>query len=109
MPKKGMNDADFLWRWGAKEILLELDQNGPKRFTELLQLKGKSKIFKSSTTLTERLKELTVLGLIRKHVINNPTSRIIISYEITDAGKQVLNHLKEIEKVIQHSKLHLEV
>jgi len=107
MPRTRVSEVAFLYRVGAKEILIELNQKGPKRFTELYQLTdGKSgkRVFKTVATLAHRLREMTVLNLIKRCVENIPGQHLIIRYEITEAGKKVLDHLIEIEKTIDSSK-----
>lgn len=102
MPKT--EDIEFLSLVGAKKILIELGQRGPKRFGELCR------IIQSRTpaTIASRLRELEKLGLIKKRIENIPGKPLIIEYEITEAGKEVLKHLMEIDKIISNSKTLLE-
>jgi len=102
MPRTSTSDISFLYREGARGILVELDQKGPKRFSELY----KSIQFKTTTTLSDRLKELTKLGLIKREIENIPGKEIIIYYGITEAGRKTLEHLREIEKIVSNSKIH---
>ena len=105
MPRTKVSESAFLQRVGAEEILVEINQKGPKRFTELYQLTNGKRVFRTTATLAHRLKELAKLGLIKRCVENIPGQQVTTWYEITDAGKNVLYHLSEIKKIISNSRV----
>lgn len=105
MPLLSVRETGVLTRIGAKEILVEL-KRGPRRYKDFFKLTNNGKrVFETTTTLANRLRELAVLRLIEKHVENKVGERIRSWYEITDAGKEVLYHLLEIDKILSSSKI----
>ena len=94
------NPGKFLIRVGAKEILNELDK-GPKRFNELFRLIR----FRTPATLSYRLKELMILGFIKRRAENIPGKQIIIWYEITETGRKALEYKRELENLISSSRI----
>jgi DNA-binding HxlR family transcriptional regulator len=102
MPKISENEIGFLLRMGALSCLTQLSRKGSMGFNELLK-----STHLTPATLAERLKELTILGLVNRKVEeieSNPWPRYKISYELTPLGKQVLEVLKQLIRLISESK-----
>jgi DNA-binding HxlR family transcriptional regulator len=96
MEKDRVREIELLGiKKGLIEVLETLKDGKKKRFDDLFHSIGLP-----AATLALRLKELQVLGLIRKDVENNP-GRILIWYQIMDDGMRILNHLLEVEKVLE--------
>ncbi len=64
----------------------------PLRFKEL------EKIIKNDKTRSERLGELTALGLIEQIAIKK--DRTYLAYKLTSKGEKVLKHLSAISSVL---------
>jgi DNA-binding HxlR family transcriptional regulator len=93
---KSRGGTEFLGvKKGLVEVLEALRDGGRRRYEEIL-----SSTNLPPATLVMRLKELQVLGLVRKDVENNP-GRVQIWYQITDKGVRVLNILKEAEEALK--------
>jgi DNA-binding HxlR family transcriptional regulator len=98
---KRRNKINPLLKNGAKEILSVLNRYGALGFNEIMRL-----THLHSTVLSDRLRELRIFGLVNRSVLNidNPNERIIITYEITKDGKDVLHCLEEIDKILSKPK-----
>ena len=91
--------STLLGRKGVEEILVEL-RNGPKRFNQLARIRvERSKI--NRRTLSERLRELELAGLIIRSVQKARPPYPI--YEITDNGKEVLDLIHEIRRRVKRA------
>jgi len=103
MPKLGKNRSSVLNCVGAKEILGQLALRNPRKFKDLYEMQiGDERVFRTTTTISNRLRELLSLGLIEKDIKNNP-GRVLIQYIITPAGVDVLRHLQEIDRIVSDS------
>jgi DNA-binding HxlR family transcriptional regulator len=106
MPKLADFDDAMLHRVGAREILNELARLGPRRYSDLFKLSvDREKVFETTTTLANRLRELAILGLIEKKIENNVGERVKCWYQITDAGRDILQLMREMGKVLSESKV----
>lgn len=83
---------DVLAKKGAKEILLALADKKGMNFTELKELVG------SPTTASQRLQELTGLGILKRGVQADRFRSV--RYSLTEKGAQVAKLIKELEKVL---------
>jgi DNA-binding HxlR family transcriptional regulator len=85
--ERGMRIIGGKWKGS---ILWHL-QGGPVRFNDLArQLGGASK-----KMVTQRLKEMEELGLVRRLVLS--TRPIAVAYEITDFGRSSLGVLEQLK------------
>lgn len=84
---------NVLVKKGVKEILHALADKKGMNFTELRELVG------SPTTTSQRLQELTELGILRREVQADRFRSV--RYSLTEKGVQVTKLLKELEKVIK--------
>ncbi len=85
--ERGMRIIGGKWKGS---ILWHL-QEGPVRFNDLArQLGGASK-----KMVTQRLKEMEEIGLIRREVLS--TRPVAVAYEITDFGRSSLSVLKQLK------------
>ena len=85
--ERGMRIIGGKWKGS---ILWHL-QDGPVRFNDLArQLGGASK-----KMVTQRLKEMEELGLVRRKVLS--TRPIAVTYEITDFGRSSLQVLEQLK------------
>jgi DNA-binding HxlR family transcriptional regulator len=106
MPKLSSDQGSVLQRIGSKELLEALQQKSPRRYKELYELTTNGeKIFQTTTTLANRLRELGILRLINKRVINNPGERVVILYEVTETGREVLHLLEEVDRILSTPKI----
>jgi len=90
---------------GACEILTIL--NGitePYRFNQIHGGVEKLMGVKSQGIVANRLKELESVGLIRRIVKADPGSSVLISYEITQDGRDVLQMFEELEQRVTTAK-----
>ncbi|QBK24869.1 winged helix-turn-helix transcriptional regulator [Ureibacillus thermophilus] len=76
-------------RWTALVIYQLL--SGPKRFSEI-----QSSIGISGKVLSDRLKELEQMKIVRRKVI--PATPVIIEYSLTEKGRSMEPILKSIEE-----------
>ncbi|MFC5559751.1 winged helix-turn-helix transcriptional regulator [Ureibacillus thermophilus] len=76
-------------RWTALVIYQLL--SGPKRFSEI-----QSSIGISGKVLSDRLKELEQMKMVRRKVI--PATPVIIEYSLTEKGRSMEPILKSIEE-----------
>ncbi|MFY1708078.1 winged helix-turn-helix transcriptional regulator [Tritonibacter scottomollicae] len=67
-------------------------KDGPVRFNDLARMIGGA----SKKMITERLRQLTDQGLVRREVLD--TAPITVTYEITDFGRTALGFLDELRK-----------
>jgi DNA-binding HxlR family transcriptional regulator len=74
-------------RWNG--LILGLLGQGPSTFSELKRLLGVG-----DSTLSDRLSELTLAGLVKRTVVEGPP--IAVSYELTPAGMAVMPALKAL-------------
>lgn len=72
---------------GTKQVLEFLDEHGTGKYKEMGE-------FMNTGTLNHRLRDLLRLGLICHHMKRNPNK--IQWYEITEKGKQALQHLRAL-------------
>jgi len=72
---------------GTKQILEFLDEHGKGQYKEMEK-------FMNTGTLNHRLRDLLGLGLVSHHSERNPKKRQW--YEITENGKQALQHLRAL-------------
>ena len=77
---------------GVKEILRALADKKGMNFTELREL------VRSPTTASQRLQELTGLGILKREVQADRFRSV--RYSLTDKGAQVAKIIKELEKVL---------
>jgi len=77
-----------------------LENGQALRFKEIYDgLEGES-----AATLTRRLRELSVLGLIKRDVKNEPESSILVTYRITDEGREALQHIDMLENIVKRKR-----
>ncbi|BDC00091.1 winged helix-turn-helix transcriptional regulator [Saccharolobus caldissimus] len=74
-----------------KLLVIRYLLEGPKRFNELQRLTSLS-----SKTLSNTLKELENLGIVKRNIVN--TRPLIIIYELTEKGKELKRVFDELRK-----------
>lgn len=74
-----------------KLLVIRYLLEGPKRFNELQRLTSLS-----SKTLSNTLKELENLGIVKRNMVN--TRPLIITYELTEKGKELKRVFEELRK-----------
>lgn len=82
-------------RW-APEVLLQLGVDGPCRFNRLLAIQGLTHSI-SDRVLTERLRELEGLGLVKRDVTIEQTVRV--EYLLTDEGRRYVEPLSALAAI----------
>lgn len=80
---------EFLTKRGSREILYALVDKKRMKFTEL------KKLVRSPTTASQRLQELTSLGLIKRDVQADQYRTVI--YSLTKKGIRIVKLVKELE------------
>jgi len=86
-------EFDVLAKKGVKEILRALADKKGMNFTELRELVG------SPTTASQRLQELTKLGILKREVQADRFRSV--RYSLTEKGAQVAKLVKELERAVQ--------
>ena len=86
---RGLLKLKFLAKRGTREILHALVDKKRMKFTELKELIG------SPTTASQRLQELTGLGLIKRDVQADQYRTVI--YSLTGKGIRIVKLVKELE------------
>jgi DNA-binding HxlR family transcriptional regulator len=86
-------EFDVLAKKGVREILHALAEKKGMNFSELRELVG------SPTTASQRLQELTGLGILRREVQADRFRSV--RYSLTEKGAQVAKLVKELEKALQ--------
>lgn len=76
-------DMAFIGRKGTLKILRSLS-NGTKRFREIYEN------FSNAATLTRRLRDLEMKGLVERSAQIKPRESVVVYYDITDKGRRVL-------------------
>jgi DNA-binding HxlR family transcriptional regulator len=84
---------EVLAKKGVKEILQGLADKKGMNFTEIQELVG------SPTTASQRLQELTRLGILKREVQADRFRSV--RYSLTEKGTQVAKLVKELEKALQ--------
>ncbi|MDT7862537.1 MAG: helix-turn-helix domain-containing protein [Saccharolobus sp.] len=74
-----------------KLLVIRYLLEGPKRFNELQRLTSLS-----SKTLSNTLKELENLGIVKRNIVN--TRPLIMTYELTEKGKELKRVFDELRK-----------
>jgi DNA-binding HxlR family transcriptional regulator len=85
-------EFDILGKKGVKEILNALASKKEMNFTELRELVG------SPTTASQRLLELTRLGILKREVQADRFRSV--RYSLTEKGIKVIRLIRELEKVL---------
>jgi len=85
-------EFDVLAKKGVKEILRALADKRGMNFSELRELVG------SPTTASQRLQELTGLGILKREVQADRFRSV--RYSLTGKGTQVAKLIKELEKAL---------
>jgi DNA-binding HxlR family transcriptional regulator len=80
---------------GCIKVLEALKDGKKRRYKDLLSLTSLP-----AATLVMRLKDLVILGLVEKNV-ENRLGQILIWYQITQKGKEVIKLLEEFEKLLE--------
>jgi DNA-binding HxlR family transcriptional regulator len=86
---------EILGKKGCIKVLEALKDGKKRRYKDLFILTSLP-----SATLSTLLKDLVILGLVKKDVENRP-GRILIEYQITQKGKEVIKLLEELEKLLE--------
>jgi len=86
-------EFDILGKKGVKEILNALASKKEMNFTELRELVG------SPTTASQRLLELTRLGILKREVQADRFRSV--RYSLTERGIKVIRLIRELEKVLR--------
>lgn len=86
-------DISFLFRKTSINVLSRLVDGG-KRFREL---EGSA----SPAAISQRVRELEKLGLIKRNVTLHPGEPALLYYELTDHGRQFLEMYNNIVILIQ--------
>jgi DNA-binding HxlR family transcriptional regulator len=77
-------------RWTG--LIIRVLLTGPKRFKEITEIISNV----SSKVLTERLKELECVGIIKREVF--PEMPVRIEYSLTEKGRDLLPVFDELQK-----------
>lgn len=85
-----LRDSPIVRPW-VPDILLALS-DGPKRFNRILEIPRIS-----DRILTERLRELEVVGLVGRIV--DPGPPVAVSYRLTAAGQRYLPALQQLQAI----------
>jgi DNA-binding HxlR family transcriptional regulator len=86
-------EFDILGKKGVKEILNALASKKEMNFTELRELVG------SPTTASQRLLELTRLGILKREVQADRFRSV--RYSLAERGIKVIRLIRELEKVLR--------
>jgi DNA-binding HxlR family transcriptional regulator len=100
MPLTEKSDAFMIIRVGAPRILRVLSSTETLRFGQIYRALRPD----SPATLTRRLKELTVLGLVERTVENVPGRSVVVTYQITDSGREALQHFDALETIVREGR-----
>ena len=76
---------------GAFDVLVYLDVHGKAQYRDLME-------FVNTPTLNTRLRQLLTFNLISHHLERVETRKEW--YELTERGKEVVNHLKAIMEMV---------
>jgi DNA-binding HxlR family transcriptional regulator len=81
----------------SKEVLTSL-QGGERGFREMMRILASKKPPTISTrTLSERLKEMEKVGLVRRKIVEGRPPKSV--YSISEKGKKVLSLIGEMEEL----------
>lgn len=90
---RGLLSLEILAKRGSRKILYTLAASKTgMNFTELKKLSG------SPTTTSQRLQELTKLGILKRRVQADRFRSV--RYSLTEKGIQVVRLMRELEKVL---------
>jgi DNA-binding HxlR family transcriptional regulator len=80
---------------GFYEILKHIGEVGNMHYNEVLRYAFDRKIVRSRASITIILNSLTSMGLLERAVIDSKPIRT--SYKISKRGKNILDHLRDVE------------
>ena len=76
---------------GAFDVLVYLDEHGKAQYRDLME-------FVNTPTLNTRLRQLLTFDIISHHLERAETRKEW--YELTEKGKEVVNHLKAVMEMV---------
>ena len=91
----------MLARKGAYQIFLQIKENGPMYYNDVLNYALEEQLFKSRASVTVILNCLTDYGLLDRMIINARPSRT--QYSVNDMGDKMLRHLEDIKRLTQNN------
>lgn len=96
--KRRFSSLRKLFRKGYIDALLFLDEKGSARFRDVRKFCLDNNIVESRGTVTTILRNLTDMKLIERKVV--ATRPVQTSYKMTALGKQVVEHLRSVKKLL---------
>lgn len=83
---------------GRIDVLLFIDEKGSARFSDIRKFCLDHGVVRSRGTIPIILRTLTGMKLVERKVA--PTRPVQTFYEMTQLGKQILEHLKSIQHLL---------
>ena len=85
---------------GTLDLLQKLNQKGELRNRDIMD----KDIYHNGAVLADRLKRTQKHGLVKRNVKNIPGEQEVITYTLSEYGKQVIPLIEKIEEITQTAK-----